>query len=259
MGLCPSKPEEGGGEGGGGSGAHVVADATEVSEREVVKRYRKGDQIGTGNFAEVFKATRLLDGPGDLSRGLEVAMKYIDKSNEECVPRTRHALALALRALGSPVSACSLDPEILATEARIMMSLHHPNCVRCYEVLETPKHVILALEMAENDLFSLYERPGKYTERDAARNVKDMADGIAYLHSKNIVHRDLKVLPLPPCAPRPPLRPRCPRASWRTSSWEAATCSKCAPLLRSSCAQETCVSRLLVRASAAATSASPGR
>ena len=36
-----------------------------------------------------------------------------------------------------------------------MMSLHHPNCVRCYEVLETPKHVILALEMAENDLFSL--------------------------------------------------------------------------------------------------------
>ena len=91
-----------------------------------------------------------------------------------------------------------------------MMSLHHPNCVRCYEVLETPKHVILALEMAENDLFSLYERPGKYTERDAARNVKDMAAGIAYLHSKNIVHRDLKVLPLPPCAPRPPLRPRCP-------------------------------------------------
>ena len=203
MGLCPSKPEEGGGGGGGGGGgAHVVEDATEVSEREVVKRYRKGDQIGTGNFAEVFKATRLLDGPGDLSRGLEVAMKYIDKSNEECVPRTRHALALALRALGSPVSACSLDPEILATEARIMMSLHHPNCVRCYEVLETPKHVILALEMAENDLFSLYERPGKYTERDAARNVKDMAAGIAYLHSKNIVHRDLKVLPPSPPAPR---------------------------------------------------------
>ena len=87
MGLCPSKPEEGGGGGGGGGGgAHVVEDATEVSEREVVKRYRKGDQIGTGNFAEVFKATRLLDGPGDLSRGLEVAMKYIDKSNEECVP-----------------------------------------------------------------------------------------------------------------------------------------------------------------------------
>ena len=53
----------------------VVEDATEVSEREVVKRYRKGEQIGTGNFAEVFKATRLLDGPGDLSRGLEVAMK----------------------------------------------------------------------------------------------------------------------------------------------------------------------------------------
>ena len=141
----------------------MVEAAAEVTPAQIEARYRVGAPLGTGNYAEVKRAVRATD-------GLPVALKFIDKSNDE------------------------LDAEILATEARIMMGLNHPNCIRCYEVLETPEHVILALEEASSgDLFSLYERPGKYTEADAAQNVSDMAEGLAYLHSRNIAHRDLKL------------------------------------------------------------------
>lgn len=140
----------------------MVDSAKEVTRAQVDKRYSVGALLGTGNYAEVFLATRVAD-------GIEVALKFIDKSNED------------------------LDTKILAEEASIMVGLDHRNCIRCYEVLETPEHVILALEKANGDLFSLYERPGKYTEADAANNVQDMADGLAYLHSKSIAHRDLKL------------------------------------------------------------------
>ena len=83
-----------------------------------------------------------------------------------------------------------------------MMELDHPNCIKCYEVLETPTHVVLALELAAGGDPSLYERPDKYTEADAAKNVKEMMDGLAYLHSRDIAHRDLKLENVPPAGPR---------------------------------------------------------
>ena len=138
--------------------------ATEVTQAQIERRYRiDAGEIGRGNYATVKSAVRRAD-------GLTVAMKFIDKSHED------------------------LNADVLATEARIMLELDHPNCIKCYEVLETPTHVVLALEMASfGDLFSLYERPDRYTEADAAKNVKEMMDGLAYLHSRNIAHRDLKL------------------------------------------------------------------
>eukprot|EP01043_Picozoa_sp_COSAG02_P010431 COSAG02_NODE_366_length_23740_cov_20.235904_10_plen_191_part_00 len=145
-------------------GRHMVREATEVSQAQIEQRFLiDRGEIGSGNYATVRKATRRSD-------SLAVAMKFIDKSHPD------------------------LDATVLATEARIMMALDHPNCIKCYEVLETPTHVILALELAAGgDLFSLYEFAEKYTEADAAQNVKEMTGGLAYLHSRGIAHRDLKL------------------------------------------------------------------
>ncbi len=145
-------------------GRHMVREATVVSQAQIERRFEiAGSEIGRGNYATVNKATRRSD-------SLEVAMKFIDKSHPD------------------------LNAEVLATEARIMMDLDHPNCIKCYEVLETPTHVVLALELAAGgDLFSLYEFADRYTEADAAKNVKEMTDGLAYLHSRGIAHRDLKL------------------------------------------------------------------
>lgn len=135
-----------------------------MTQTQIEQRYRiDAGELGSGNYATVKRATRRTD-------RLQVAMKFIDKSHPD------------------------LNAEVLATEARIMMGLDHPNCIKCYEVMETPTHVVLALELATGgDLFSVYERPGKYTEADAAINVKEMVDGLAYLHSRGIAHRDLKL------------------------------------------------------------------
>jgi serine/threonine protein kinase len=149
---------------GDGDGRHMVGIAKEMTQTQIEQRYRiDAGELGSGNYATVKRATRRTD-------RLQVAMKFIDKSHPD------------------------LDAGVLATEARIMMGLDHPNCIKCYEVMETPTHVVLALELATGgDLFSVYERPGKYTEADAAINVKEMVDGLAYLHSCGIAHRDLKL------------------------------------------------------------------
>ncbi len=43
------------------------------------------------------------------------------------------------------------------------------------------------------ELFDSIVKRGKYSEQDAARMIRETGEAIYYLHSKGIVHRDLKV------------------------------------------------------------------
>ncbi len=51
------------------------------------------------------------------------------------------------------------------------------------------------------DVFDWILDQGNYTERDASNVIRQVLEAVAYLHSLNIVHRNLKVhtlfLPLP--------------------------------------------------------------
>jgi calcium/calmodulin-dependent protein kinase I len=55
------------------------------------------------------------------------------------------------------------------------------------------------LSVTGGELFDRVVEKGSYSERDAARIMKQLLEGIQYLHSLGIAHRDLKVrLALPP-------------------------------------------------------------
>ena len=76
------------------------------------------------------------------------------------------------------------------------MKLDHPNIVRLEEVYESQSEIYLVQELClGGDLFDrLDEQPDYcYTEGQCARLVKQMLCAVRYLHSRGIVHRDLKL------------------------------------------------------------------
>lgn len=84
----------------------------------------------------------------------------------------------------------------LREEIFIMCQLDHPNIVRLEEVYESHTEIYLVQELClGGELFDrLDEQPDyHYTEGECARLVKQMMCAVRYLHSKGIIHRDLKL------------------------------------------------------------------
>lgn len=84
----------------------------------------------------------------------------------------------------------------LREEIFIMCQLDHPNIVRLEEVYESHNEIYLVQELClGGELFDrLDEQPDyHYTEAECARLVKQMLSAVRYLHSKGIIHRDLKL------------------------------------------------------------------
>jgi len=86
--------------------------------------------------------------------------------------------------------------EQLREEIFIMCQLDHPNIVRLEEVYESHSEIYLVQELCVGgELFDrLDEQPDyHYTETECARLIKQMLCAVRYLHSKGIIHRDLKL------------------------------------------------------------------
>lgn len=84
----------------------------------------------------------------------------------------------------------------LREEIFIMCQLDHPNIVRLEEVYESHSEIYLVQELClGGELFDrLDEQPDyHYTECECAKLVKQMLCAVRYLHSKGIIHRDLKL------------------------------------------------------------------
>lgn len=86
--------------------------------------------------------------------------------------------------------------EQLRDEIFIMCQLDHPNIVRLEEVYESHSEIYLVQELClGGELFDrLDEQPDyHYTEAECARLIKQMLCAVRYIHSKGIIHRDLKL------------------------------------------------------------------
>nr|CAB3263651.1 MAP/microtubule affinity-regulating kinase 3 [Phallusia mammillata] len=132
-------------------------------EQPHIGHYRILKTIGKGNFAKVKLARHVLT-------GREVAIKMIDKK--------------------------ALNPSSLQKlfrEVRIMKNLDHPNIVKLYEVIENSKQLLLVMEYANGgEVFDYLVAHGRMKEKEARAKFRQIVSSVQYLHSKNIVHRDLK-------------------------------------------------------------------
>jgi len=82
---------------------------------------------------------------------------------------------------------------MLGTQIAVWSKVRHPNCISLLEVFESEDAAYLVMELAAGgELFDQLLKKGYYTEKDAARLVREILLGVEYLHSMDIVHRDLK-------------------------------------------------------------------
>ena len=86
-------------------------------------------------------------------------------------------------------------------EVSISKKVNHPNIIKYYSSFLEQETLYIIMEYAENgDLFSLikhYKRHKKYfDEFDIWRIASEILNGLHYLHTHNIIHRDIKCLNL---------------------------------------------------------------
>ncbi|KAK3842001.1 MAG: kinase-like domain-containing protein [Linnemannia gamsii] len=127
-------------------------------------QYELGPQLGSGNFATVFKATHR-------KTGVVYAVKEV-KKNES---------------FNAKVEA-SLEREI-----GILMSIDHPNLLRIRQVFNEERHYYVVTELApDGELFDQIIDKQKFTESEARHIFRQVLHGVKYLHDRGVVHRDLK-------------------------------------------------------------------
>uniref|UniRef100_A0A8C6KZ77 CaM kinase-like vesicle-associated protein n=1 Tax=Nothobranchius furzeri TaxID=105023 RepID=A0A8C6KZ77_NOTFU len=79
-------------------------------------------------------------------------------------------------------------------EIMILKLVNHPNILQLIDTFETRKEYLIIQELATGgDVFDWILDQGNYTERDASNVIKQVLEAVAYLHSLNIVHRNLKL------------------------------------------------------------------
>ena len=135
---------------------------TDISEFLPSKKYKILDKLGSGSFGKVFLAQNKYTKE-------KVAMKEIKKANKDLLS----------------------DGEI-KDEIDILKSLDHPDIVRIIESFNTKDSYVLVTEYCEGG--ELYDQVrNQLSETQIAVIFKQLLSGLAYLHSHNIVHRDLKL------------------------------------------------------------------
>jgi len=94
------------------------------------------------------------------------------------------------------ISAHRMDePDALARfelEARTVAALCHPNIVALYDVGRQDSVVFAVMELLEGEPLDRYLATQHLTWRRALEIAGSVADGLAFAHGKDVVHRDLK-------------------------------------------------------------------
>jgi len=129
----------------------------------VDSNYEVGDEIGRGAFSIVRKARNRKT--GNLCAIKFIEKKFVDKQ----------------------------DLMLLAREIDIMKKVQYPNVLQLKEVFETDDVIALVMELVTGgELFYKIVEKGNYSEEDAANIIRQVINGVKYLHEHGICHRDLK-------------------------------------------------------------------
>jgi len=142
---------------------HPASRSNLKRDGEITKYYDLQENLGKGSFAVVKRAQRKSD-----NRSFAIKIIRKDKLTPD-------------------------ELKVVYDEMNILRSVQHPNCVKLFEVYETPRKIQMVMELLTGgELFDRIVAKDHFTEKEAAEVIRDMADALRYLHANNIVHRDLK-------------------------------------------------------------------
>ena len=79
------------------------------------------------------------------------------------------------------------------TEIKILKLLNHPNILKLEDIYECKEDIYMVFESFKGgELFQYIIEKGSITEEDASTIIRKIASTISYLHSLNIIHRNIQ-------------------------------------------------------------------
>ncbi|KAG0557046.1 hypothetical protein KC19_11G098700 [Ceratodon purpureus] len=148
--------------------------------RALGEDYHVGPVLGTGGFAVVRMGMRRED-------NLQVAIKTLPKCG---YGRPGDG---GLEGFKMSQAEALVKNEVLVMMRIVDMVSPHPNVIHLIDVYDDEYAVHLVLELCKGgELFDRIVQQRRYSERDAAGVVRQIAAGLAALHHAQVVHRDMK-------------------------------------------------------------------
>lgn len=137
--------------------------AHSVPQTLIAERFMLSYRVGSGGGGSVYKAF-------DLLTKQYVAIKFLHTQSE---------------------AAAEFDPFI--REAKLLQTLHHPGIVAYVAHGKTPDgSMFLALEWLEGDSLAIRLLPGPLSVEESIRLLRKVAEPLALIHERGIIHCDLK-------------------------------------------------------------------
>ncbi|XP_058515917.1 LOW QUALITY PROTEIN: probable myosin light chain kinase DDB_G0275057, partial [Ochotona princeps] len=140
-------------------------------EDDIRRHYKIGKELGSGSFGQVRECTKR-------DTNEVFAVKIIERkmtAKEKMIP-------------GRPS-----NEQMMRSEVNILKMLDHPHIVKYVDFFEDRYFFYAVLELlAGGELFYRIVKRTKLTEQDASNFCKQMISALAYLHERQIVHRDIK-------------------------------------------------------------------
>lgn len=140
----------------------------------IIAGYTLEERLGSGSFANVYKASRKYQNECSQNRIENVAIKAIARDSNKLTKKVLENLEL---------------------EISILQKYRHANIVCLHQVQKTDQFFYLILEFCGGgDLQRLIRtrKSGRLSERLVRRLVRDLAAGLSFLSSQNLIHRDIK-------------------------------------------------------------------
>ncbi|KAF1763522.1 hypothetical protein GCK72_011788 [Caenorhabditis remanei] len=84
--------------------------------------------------------------------------------------------------------------ETISEVAILRQLIGHPSIIKIHDFYQTPSFLFAVFEMApKGELFDQLNATVTVSEKKARRLMKQLFDGVEYMHARHIVHRDLKL------------------------------------------------------------------
>ena len=132
----------------------------------IINKYKKGKYLGSGGFASCFEIISLED-----------------KKVFACKIMSKKAL-----------NNDEIFRKAIIKEIKIHKKLYHPNIIKFYKFFEDSNFLYLIIELCKNkSLRDIIKGRKRLTELEVQCILIKLIDGLRYLHTNGIIHRDLKL------------------------------------------------------------------
>lgn len=168
-----------------GASCCTVTQSTEKATPSKKKKY-----VTNFKFSHAFA----IENQGKIDEVYDVSKTILGEGTAGMVYKATHMDLGFERAVKSipTIDADELPPEVL-----VLRATDHPNIVKLYETFQDAKRTYLVMELCSGgELLEAVMRAsvaGEFTEQQAATYLEQILCAINYIHSNDIVHRDIRI------------------------------------------------------------------